>query len=231
MILLELGAGGGQLAWPLTGPPILTRCSGCGVEVVRVGYECRPVPAILQLASEAEARFEGAPPEALPAFFAGKAQALALAGRDAEAEQTLCQLWELPISSPHRDSFFDFAEGNLRFSESFVYSHAGDLAKAERAQEAALTLYRDGNLRDPEQIGMRRALCLVRMGDSAAGARHALDIITSLPAVHRIRPLVDLGQKVLGSIPARERSQAWEKKLRRVPRGVIPWLHDRRATK
>jgi hypothetical protein len=56
-----------------------------GREVVRAGYECRPVPVILQLASQAETRLDGVPPEALSEFFTGKAQTLALAGRHTEA--------------------------------------------------------------------------------------------------------------------------------------------------
>ncbi|MBV9029125.1 MAG: helix-turn-helix transcriptional regulator [Pseudonocardiales bacterium] len=180
-----------------------------GREVVRAGYERRPVPTILQLSSEAESRLAGAPPEVLHELFSGKAQTLALAGRHAEAEQALCQLRDLPISSPHQDSLFDYAEENLRFTESFVYSHVGDFTKAERAQETALTLYRGDNSRGRAQIDMQRALCLVRSGDRTQGTRHALDVITSLPAVHRIRPIADLGQKVFGSIPAHERSQAW----------------------
>jgi hypothetical protein len=182
-----------------------------GREVVRAGYERRPVPVILQLASQAETRLDGVPPEALPEFFTGKAQTLALAGRHTEAEQALCQLRDLPVSSHHQDSLFDYAEENLRFTESFVYSHAGNFTKAERAQETALTLYSDDNLRGPAQIGMQRALCLVRIGDTTEGTRHALDTITNLPLAHRIRPIVDLGQKVLDSIPAHERNQTWAK--------------------
>ncbi|MGH3867973.1 MAG: hypothetical protein ACRDQ4_17980 [Pseudonocardiaceae bacterium] len=181
-----------------------------GREVVRAGYERRPVPAILQLASATEARLDGVPSEALPEFVSGKAQTLALAGRHAEAEQALCQLRELPVSS-RQDSIFDYAEENLRRTESFVYSHAGDFTKAGRAQETALTLYPDDNLRGRAEIGMEQALCLVRMGDTAEGTRHALGTITNLPVTHRIRPIADLGQKVLGSIPAHERSQAWAK--------------------
>jgi tetratricopeptide (TPR) repeat protein len=185
-----------------------------GREVVRAGYEHRPVPAILQLSSEAEARLDGAPPEALFEFFGGKAQTLALAGKHAEAEQALRQLRDLPMSSPHQDSLFDYAEENLRFAESFVYSHAGNFTKANRAQETALILYSDDNLRGRAQIGMQRALCLVRSGDLAQGTRHALDTIVNLSGVHRIRPIVDLGQKVLMAIPARERRQPWAQEYR-----------------
>lgn len=182
-----------------------------GREIVHAGYEQRPVHAILQLVSEAETRLDGVPPEALPELFSGKAQTLALAGRHTEAEQAMRQLRELPISSPHRDSLFDWAEENVRFTESFAYSHAGNFTKAERAQETALALYRNDNLRSPAQIELQRALCLVRMGNIAQGTRHAQETITNLPVVHRIRTIADLGQKVLGAIPAPERARSWVK--------------------
>ena len=186
-----------------------------GREVVRAGYELRPAPAILQLVNESEARQGGAPPDVLPALYSGKAQTLALSGRHGEAEQALCQVREcfdmLPTSSRHRDSLFDCAEENLRFTESFVYSHAGNFTKAQQAQETALTLYRDSNLRDRAQIELQRALCFVRMGDLAQGVLHAQTTIANLPVVHRIRPAADLAQKVLGAIPAVERHQSWAK--------------------
>lgn len=193
-----------------------------GREIVRAGYEQRPVHAILQLITEAETRLDGVPPEALPEFFSGKAQTLALAGRHLEAEQAVRQVRELPVSSHHRDSLFDYAEENLRFTESFVYSHAGNFTKAERAQERALTLYRDDNLRSPAQIELQRALCLVRMGDLAQGTRRAQKTIINLPVVHRIRPIADLGQKVLGAIPAHERSRAWVKEYGECLRVSLP---------
>ncbi|MGH3865090.1 MAG: helix-turn-helix domain-containing protein [Pseudonocardiaceae bacterium] len=193
-----------------------------GREVIRAAYEHRPVGAILQLITEAEARLDGVPPEALPEFFTGKAQTLALAGRHTEAELALYSLRELPVSSPHGDSLFDYAEENLYLTESSVYSHAGNFVKAERAQEKALTLYSDDNLRGRAQIGMQRALCLVRMGDLAQGARHAQETIINLPVVHRIRPIADLGQKVLGAIPARERGQAWVKEYGECLRVSLP---------
>ncbi len=184
-------------------------------EVVRAGYERRPVGAILGLVNEAEARLDGAPPEVLPQFFSGKAQTLALAGQHGEAEQTLYQVHEcfskLPAPPAHRDSSFDYAEENLRFTESFVYSHAGNFAKADQAQQAALNLFADSNLRSPAQIQLQQALCLVRSGDFAHGTRHAQTTITNLPVMHRIRPVADLGQKVLAAIPAHERRQSWAK--------------------
>ncbi len=186
-----------------------------GREVVRAGYEHRPIRAILQLVNETEARLQEAPPEVLPQFFGGKAQTLALAGRHREAEQALCQVYEwtskLPASMAHRDSLFDIAEANVRFTESFVYSHGGNYTRAEQAAQAALALYPDSNLRGPAEIELQRALCLVRSGDLAQGARHAQTIITNLPVMHRIRTVADLAEKVHGSIPAHQRRQSWAK--------------------
>jgi tetratricopeptide (TPR) repeat protein len=189
-----------------------------GREVVRAGYERRPVRVILQLVQEAEARLDEAPPEVLPQFFSGKAQTLVLAGQHAEAEQTLTRVREcfgkLPSPSSQNDSLFDWGEERLRFAESFVYSHLGDFAKAEQAQQAALRLYPDSNLRSPAQIELQRALCLVRSGDLTQGTRHAQATITNLPVMHRIRPVADLGQRVLGSIPAHERRRGWAQEYR-----------------
>ncbi len=186
-----------------------------GHEVVRAGYEHRPIRAILQLVNDAEARLDGAPPEVLPGFFAGKAQTLALAGRHREAEQTLCQVREhsSKISPPigHRDSLFDWTEENAFFTESFVYSHAGNFTQAEQAQQRTLTLYADSNVRDSAHIELLRSLCLVRGGDLAQGTRHAQETITNLPVMYRNRPVADLAEKVHGSLPAHQRRQSWAK--------------------
>ena len=189
-------------------------------EVVRAGYEHRPVRTTLQLVREAETRLDEAPPEVLPELFSGKAQTLALAGRDVEAEQALCQVrkcfGKLPTPLIHSDSLstFDWGEERLRFPESFVYSHMADFAKAEKAQQAALSLYPDSNMRSPAQIELLRALRLVRSGDRAQGTRHAQTTITDLPVMHRIRPIADLGQRVLSVIPAHERQQSWAQEYR-----------------
>ncbi len=118
---------------------------------------------------------------------------------------------KLPAPPAHRDSLFDFAEENLRFTESFVYSHMGNFAKADEAQQAALNLYADSNLLAPAEIELQRALCLVRSGDLAQGTRHAQTTITNLPVMYRIRTVADLGQKVLAAIPAHQRRQSWAK--------------------
>ncbi|MGH3569735.1 MAG: hypothetical protein ACRDRH_27730 [Pseudonocardia sp.] len=180
-----------------------------GCEVAQ--HEHRPVLATLRLVVEADALLDEAPPAAWPEFLSGKAQVLALAGQLGAAERALGQLRECASTfvGRNRDSLFDFAESNLRYVESAVYSHAGSFVKAEQAQQAALAACHESSLRGPAQIELQRALCLVRSGDPAEGARHAQAVITGLPVMHRLRPVADLGQKVFSAIPVSERRRSW----------------------
>jgi len=62
-------------------------------------------------------------------------------------------------------------------------------------------------VRQPAQLELHRAMCLVRSGDVTEGTRHAQAVITNLPAAHRIRPILDLGRTVLAAIPPPERDR------------------------
>jgi hypothetical protein len=184
-----------------------------GREIVRAGYEHRPLTTITQLIDEAEARVGASPPvAAMPELLGGKAQALALMGQvaSAEAEMTLAGLRrafeELPFPlKAANDSVFMWGEERLRLTESIVYTYLGDGRKAEQAQNRALALFPADDLRSPAQIELQRALCLVGAGDVHSGIRHAQAIVSGLPAMHRIRPVADLGHKVLRAVPAAER--------------------------
>jgi transcriptional regulator with XRE-family HTH domain len=187
-----------------------------GREIVRAGYERRPVKAIFQLIAEVDARLEGRSPiDAIPEFLGGKAQTLAMMGRPAatDTEQTLIRLREtfsaLPdtVTAPG-GSIFTWGEERLRFTESLAYTYLGDFRSAGVAQDAALALYPADDLRSPAQIELQRALCLVNSGDVLSGVRHAQEVISELPAIHRVRPVADLGQKVLRAVPSIKQSQA-----------------------
>jgi transcriptional regulator with XRE-family HTH domain len=187
-----------------------------GREIVRAGYEHRPLSSILQLIDEGEARIDGkAPRAALPEFLSGKAQALALMGEsaDTETEETLIRLRKSFEALPYplrvsNDSIFSWGEERLRFTESLAYTYLGNYRRASTAQDRALALYSPGDLRSPAQIELQRAMCLVGAGDVQQGIRHAQDVVTSLPAMHQIRPVADLGHKVLRAIPVREQHEA-----------------------
>ncbi len=183
-----------------------------GREIIRAGYEHRPTTITLQLIDEAEAQLDHAPAEVAPRVLAGKAQTMALLGRRSDAERTLEHVRDrfssLPTATASPSgSLFSWGEECLHFTESFVYSRLGDVNQADRARRAALPLYMPSDVRQPAQLELHRAMCLVRSGDVNEGARHAQAVIATLPAAHRIRPIVDLGRTVLGAIPPAQRDR------------------------
>lgn len=187
-----------------------------GREIVRAGYEHRPLTTILQLIDEAEARIGTPPPvAALPEFLSGKAQTLALMGRPAstDTEATLIRLRNvfdalpLPLKAAS-GSIFIWGEERLRFTESLAYTYLGDFGRADTAQGRALELYPANDLRSPAQIELQRALCLVSAGDVQPGICHAQSIVSNLPAMHRVRPIADLGHKVLRAVPIADQQRS-----------------------
>jgi tetratricopeptide (TPR) repeat protein len=186
-----------------------------GREIVRSMYERRPIAHVLGLVADAE-RYAGdnAPPTAEVELVMGKAQALGLAGRAAEADETLDRLRDriyprLPsrVTDDH-DSLFGWPEERLRFCESFTYSFLGNTARAQAAQDRALDLYPASFPRGRVQMELQRALCLVRDGDLTAGVQHAHTTMSGLPAAHRNRPVDDLGRRILEAVPEPDRGRA-----------------------
>jgi transcriptional regulator with XRE-family HTH domain len=185
-----------------------------GREVVRALYEQRPLPVILDLITDAEAlRASSHPaPDALPQLLCGKAQALSHTGQAALAEAALREVRDnfAFLSAPttrDTDSLFGWSEHNVRFTESYVYSNLGDFPAADDAQRAALSLFSASNVRGPAQIQLQRALCLVRAGDITPGVAHAQTTMADLPREQHIRPISDLGRKVLDAVPLTQRTR------------------------
>jgi len=190
-----------------------------GREVGRALYEQRPLGMILRLADEAEAHADGAPLRALPELVSGKAQALALAGHTDDAKAALHHLREIHAALPSEattDSatIFAWAEDRLRTTESFVYSQLGDVEQATVAQDRALAAYPSTNRRGPAQIELQRALCLVRGRAVTEGVRHAQSVMAALSPTDYIRPIFDLGHRVLEAVPVDQRASAAATELR-----------------
>jgi hypothetical protein len=180
-------------------------------EVVRALYENRPLGSILQLAESTTREMSNPSIVTQLELVSGTAQALSVAGRKTDALHTLQRLEglfeALPDYAHDSASVFCWAEDRLRFTESYVYSHLGNAAKAAVAQDQAVRLYAPGNHRGPAQIELQRALCLVREGDSGQGAQHALTTISQLNSRDLIRPVVDLGNGVLNAVAPQDASQ------------------------
>jgi hypothetical protein len=177
---------------------------------VRAQYEQLPVAAVLDLVRRAEPIAATAPLASWTEFVGGKAQALAMAGRAEEARATLTDVYRVFDQQPAEvvadsGSLLGWPIDRVRYTESYVHSHLGELAAADLAQHQAIQAYPPGYRRGPAQIELQRALCLVTAGDSREGTRHAQQVITALPAADRNRPVLDLAQRVLRIVPTAER--------------------------
>lgn len=183
-------------------------------EIIRAGHEKRPLTSVVQLVEQAESLVPVTPPEALPGFYAAKAQTLFLAGRPAleRTEGALDQLRRAQEGMPDLPwsdgTAFSFGQERVFYVESFCYSHLGEYGRASAAQDRALRLYPDSDARGPAQIELQRALCLVREGDSREGLRHACKVITELPATDRIQPVAGLGWEVMSAVPRADRARS-----------------------
>jgi len=183
-----------------------------GREIVRSLYEQRPIGAILKMVDQFESTASTPPQDSMLEFVTGKAQVLALAGRRTEATECLPQLEQICEQLPRSvtadgDSIFGWSMDRLKFTQSYVYSFIGDYPMAAKAQHEAIKLYAPTYVRGPAQIELQRAICLARVGDAAEAASHAEAVISRLAAGDRIRPIIDLGFKVLHSIPSSEQSR------------------------
>ena len=190
-----------------------------GREAVRAIYEQRPLGLILRLIAEAESHAHNAPARALPELISGKAQALALAGRADDATAALQQLADIYAALPSdatadRDTIFAWADDRVRFTESFVYSQLGQVEQAAVAQAQALAAYPASYRRGPAQIELQRALCLVQSNDITSGMRHAQNVMMGLSPAEYIRPIFDLGRRVLDAVPIAQHPHAAVSELR-----------------
>lgn len=182
-----------------------------GKEVVMGLYQDRPVHELLHLAEESVAIGEAQGPprtSAWPALTGATAQILAVAGRRDEARAALDQARDSFSALPDgvRDgSLVNWSEHSLRFTEGFVYTYLDEYRHAEAAQDAARRLYPPEYQGGLALVELLRALCQVRMGDTAVGVTHARETVGRLPSRYRVHTVIDLGRKVLDAVPGEER--------------------------
>lgn len=179
-----------------------------GREIVRGMYEHRPVDYLLNLADEALA-ITDRPGVGTGSVMSGRAQALAMSGRAAEARAALADLYEMVDRLPSRvrtdvESMYGWPEYRLRHTESLVFTHIGDLVAAEAAQDQALTLYPAGFFRERTQVQLHRAQRLIRGGEPVAGAADACAALDGLPEGHRIEVVLEVARWAAAVVPATE---------------------------
>ncbi|WP_368660302.1 hypothetical protein [Verrucosispora sp. NA02020] len=179
-------------------------------ETVNGTYERRPISEILSRADEAITIAGRRVSVGHVGVLSGRAQALAVAGRAVEARAALVATASMTDRMPAEvvadaDSMFGWPEVRLRHTESFVYTHIGDVDQAMVAQDRALALYPAELGRERAQMQMHRASCLIQDGHVGDGLRYAADVLDGLPAHDHTALLYQVAQSVVAVVPERER--------------------------
>lgn len=181
-------------------------------EVVNGLYSNRPLGQLIVTADETLAAAGGRVTAAVAGVLAGRAQALALLGSVVEAEATVRQVADVTERMPDDivadgSSVFGWPEHRLRHTESFVYTHTGNLRAAQLAQERALALYRTDQLRLRTQVELHRAACAIKSGDITGGLRQTAELLDALPGQHHTANLRHVAGQVLGSLAPHDRNR------------------------
>src|SRR5690606_18338406 len=94
---------------------------------------------------------------------AGRAQLLAMLGRSSEARAEMRRVVDITAQLPEvkageDESVWAWPEHRLRHTESFVYTHIGDVRAASAAQDRAVALYPPSHARLRTQVELHRAI-------------------------------------------------------------------------
>ncbi|MEV1315393.1 helix-turn-helix transcriptional regulator [Micromonospora arborensis] len=179
-------------------------------DVVNGCYDGRPPNMVVALSEQVLPLLHGQPTSAACGLLAGRAQALSLAGRHTEAVATVRQLSDLAEQLPAAivgdvESLWGWPEHRLRHTESWVFTHAGQLDQAEQAQDRALALYPQSQARLRTQVQLHQAACLIRGGHIPDGLRLAADLLDQLPSEQHNHLLRSVARQAMDAVPAAER--------------------------
>ncbi|MEU1248903.1 helix-turn-helix domain-containing protein [Micromonospora arida] len=179
-------------------------------DVVNGCYDGRAPTTVIALADQVLPLTDGTPSAATCGLLAGRAQALSLGGRHAEAVACVRALAdrveELPATvTADVESLWGWPEHRLRHTESWVYAHAGDQHAAEAAQQRALELYPPSQQRLRTQVQLHQAAALCRNGYIPDGLRLAADLLDQLPAEQHNELVRAVARHVAAAVPQAER--------------------------
>lgn len=179
-------------------------------DVVNGCYDGRTPSVVVALSDEVLPLVVGIPSAATCGLLAGRAQALSLAGRHAEAVATVRMLADSTEQLPAAvtadvESLWGWPEHRLRHTESWVYTHAGDQRAAALAQERALELYPESQRRLRTQVQLHQAAALCRGGHIPDGLRLAADLLDGLPAEQHNELVRVVARQVAAAVPETER--------------------------
>ncbi|MEU1589487.1 helix-turn-helix transcriptional regulator [Micromonospora sp. NPDC005710] len=189
-----------------------TRVLARAWDVVNSCYDGRSPSAVVVLSDEVLPMLGRQATAAACGLLAGRAQALSLARRHADAVATVRQLADLAQQLPAAivddvESLWGWPEHRFHHTESWVYTHAGRLVDAEAAQERALDLYPASQARLRAQVQLQQAARLIRGGHIPDGLRYAADTLDALPAHLHNHLLRSVATQVAAAVPRTERSR------------------------
>ncbi|MFG3555143.1 helix-turn-helix domain-containing protein [Micromonospora sp. NPDC047557] len=181
-------------------------------DVVNGCYDGRPPSAVVALSDEMLPLLGRQATSAACGLLAGRAQALSLAGRHAEAVATVRQLADLTERLPASivgdvESLWGWPEHRIHHTESWVFTYAGRLVDAEATQKRALDLYPASQARLRAQVQLHQAARLIRGGHIPDGLRYAADTLDALPVHLHNHVLRSVAAQVTDVVPTIERSR------------------------
>lgn len=182
----------------------------CGRQAVLGLYGGSTPTQVLAIAEEGRAATTTPCAGAVSAL-AGRAQALAVLGRDRPARAALADVAAMferlpPDVLGERVSAWGWSEQKLRHTESYVYLHLGDTPRGEPARERALALYPAGTWKRPAMVRLHRATSLIADGHVTEGARYATEVLAPLRPEQRSDRLVGaIADRALAAVPERAR--------------------------
>ncbi|MEU8145860.1 hypothetical protein [Nonomuraea sp. NPDC048901] len=145
-----------------------------------------------------------------------RCKALAMVGRHDEARATLERISER-LSTGHLPASImaDYWRlGQLPYARVWVYSAAGDMAKASEARDQVV---RDNpDYQYPAIARLLTAQCTVVNGGVDEGLQVAAEVVDSLPAIHRTTLVEQAGRMVLSAVPVEQRERPAVSDLRSV---------------
>jgi hypothetical protein len=184
-----------------------------GERLIHGLYEQRSPHLLLRQATDALELAEGRNCAGLLLTSAGRAQTLVLAGIPDAAETELSRTARIFEGLPSEvtsdiHSVFGMGEDRLRYTETWIHAYNGNVAKADRAAEQAMSFYPATDHRTPAQIKLLQAFARTQAGDVTGGVQQAQATYEVLPPAHRTAMVVDLANRVLQPIPLGQQGQA-----------------------
>jgi hypothetical protein len=187
---------------------VLTRREEAGFGL----YGQRDPQTVLHLTRIAQQIAGATPSIGLAHLVSTEAKALTLLGRHREARQALNRLTDLSAANLTESGPSFWMPEQVHFSESWVYSMAGDQAAAARAAELVLDNTYDYQYR--ANIMLHQAMRTVVDGGTDPGVQQAIAVLHDVPAAYRSNMITETGRLVLRAVPPDHRERPAVAELR-----------------